>query len=242
MFYAKTQAYQPDYQAQQILARRWPETGQVADGVPILFSMCHNHRGMGIAAAEAMSAPTEARLIEIVERALHASPSEWLFFRELRVGTGHRNNGSQRLDAFALNTLPHTAMRRICYEVKTSRADFLFEMKHPLKRRIGMRYSNEFYFVTPAALVAAAEIPPDCGLVEAGLATFAEWKELIGRHAGFFNYDPERRAYCIITVPAPWRDTPGPTWQLVAAMLRNQLYRLTERPPARPAQERLELL
>jgi hypothetical protein len=47
------------------------------------------------------------------------------------------------------------------------------------------------------------------------------WR-LIGRHAGFFNYDPESRAYCIITVPAPWRDTPGPTWQLVAAMLRNQ--------------------
>ena len=50
-------------------------------------------------------------------------------------------------------------MRRICYEVKTSRADYLDELKHPLKRRIGMRYSNEFYFVTPADLVKPAEIP-----------------------------------------------------------------------------------
>jgi hypothetical protein len=49
-------------------------------------------------------------------------------------------------------------------------------------------------------------------------ATFSEWKGLIGRHAGFFNYDPETRGYCMITVPAPWRDTPGPTWQLVAAI------------------------
>ena len=45
--------------------------------------------------------PNESALIEIVERAIHASPSEWLFFRELRVGTGRQNGGAQRLDAFA---------------------------------------------------------------------------------------------------------------------------------------------
>jgi len=50
-------------------------------------------------------------------------------------------------------------------EMKTSRADFLSELKHPLKRRMGMRYSNEFYFVTPATLVSVGEIPPECGLV-----------------------------------------------------------------------------
>ena len=102
--------------------------------------------------------PTVAVLLDIVERCMHASRSEWLFFRELRVGTGRRNGNVQRLDAFALNSLPHTAMKRVCYEVKISRADFLAELKHPLKRRIGMRYSNEFYFVTPAGLVDIAEI------------------------------------------------------------------------------------
>src|SRR6516162_8323484 len=100
----------------------------------------------------------EAALIEIVERAMHPSASEWLFLRELRFGTARQYGGAQRLDAFALNTLPHTAMKRVCYEVKTSRADFLFEIKRPLKRRIGVRYSNEFYFVTPAALANVAEI------------------------------------------------------------------------------------
>jgi len=114
-----------------------------------------------------------------------------------------------------------------------SAGEFLSELKRPLKRRIGMRYSNEFYFVTPAALVNVAEIPADCGVVEAGYATFAEWKQLISRHSGFFNYDPERRAYCMITVPAPWRDTPGPTGQLVAAMLRHQRRQFLEEPPAR---------
>ncbi len=200
-----------------------------------------NNPVMGTVAIRAAQQPDAAVLIEIVERAMHASPSEWLFFRELRVGTGHRNGGAQRLDGFALNTLPHTAMKRVCYEAKTSRGDFLSELKQPLKRRIGMRYSNEFYFVTPAALVDAGEIPADCGLVEAGHATFAEWKSLIKRHAGFFNYVPETHAYCMITIPAPWRDTPGPTWQLVAAMLRHQRRHLSEAPPPRPVQQRLEL-
>ena len=43
----------------------------------------------------------EGALIEIVERAMHPSTSEWLFLRELRVGTGRQNGGAQRLDAFA---------------------------------------------------------------------------------------------------------------------------------------------
>ena len=43
-----------------------------------------------------------------------------------------------------LNALPHTGVKRVCHEVKISRSDFLAELKHPLKRRIGMRYSNEF--------------------------------------------------------------------------------------------------
>jgi len=178
-------------------------------------------------------------LLAIVERCMHASRSEWLFFRELRVGTGRRNGNVQRLDAFALNSLPHTAMKRVCYEAKTSRADFLAELKHPLKRRIGMRYSNEFYFVTPAGLVDVAEIPAECGLVEAGLARPEEWKRLIGRHAGFFSFDPDTRQYCMIRVPAPWRDTPGPTWQLVAAMLRHQRREIEERPSTPSAQPRL---
>src|SRR5947209_5313967 len=122
------------------------------------------------------AAPACETLLDIIQRALHASHAEWLFLRELRVGTGRRNGNAQRLDAFALNSLPHTGMKRVCYEVKASRADFLAELKHPLKRRIGMRYSNEFYFVTPANLVEMAEIPAECGLIEAGVASYEQWK------------------------------------------------------------------
>jgi hypothetical protein len=178
-------------------------------------------------------------LLDVLERALHASQSEWLFLRELRVGTGYRNQSAQRVDAFALNCLPHQGMKRVCYEVKTSRADFLSEIKQPLKRRIGMRYSNEFYFVTPAGLLAPSEVPVECGLIEVGSATYEEWKLLMKRHAGYFNFDPARKEYCMVTVPAPWRDTPGPTWQFVAAMMRNQKKYFEERPPAPPMQEKM---
>lgn len=191
---------------------------------------------------ESPARPESELLLDIVERALHSSRLEWLFLRELRVGTGRRNGNAQRVDAFALNSLAYTGMKRVCYEIKVSRADYLGELKHPLKRRIGMRYSNEFYFVSPAGMIEIPEVPAECGLIEAGLATPAEWRDLIGRHAGFFHYDPDTRAYCLVRVPAPWRDTPGPTWQLLAAMMRNQRRQLEERPPAVPAQQKLVLL
>ncbi len=178
-------------------------------------------------------------LLDIVERALHATVNEWVFLREIRIGTGFRRGNLQRLDAFALNAYAHTGMKRICYEVKTSRGDFLGELKSPLKRRIGMRYSNEFYFVTPVDMVKLAEIPAECGLIEAGFATPEEWRAIITRQAGFFHYDAEKQAFCVLTIPAPWRDTPGPTWQLLAAMLRHQRRELQEKPPEPPSQQKI---
>src|SRR5690348_1013025 len=111
---------------------------------------------------------SSTELLDVVERCLHGSASEWIFLRELRVGTGFHGSAAQRLDGYALNCFPHTSMRRVCYEVKTSRSDFLCEIKHPLKRRIGLRYSNEFYFLAPPGLLKASELPIECGLVEVG--------------------------------------------------------------------------
>lgn len=155
-------------------------------------------------------------MLDTVEAGLHARKSEWVFLRELRVGTGRHKAALQRLDAFALNCYPHLGMKRICYEVKLSRADFLCEMRQPLKRRMGMRFSNEFYFVTPAGLLALADLPVECGLVE------------VSPGGG-----------CRVTVPAPWRDTPGPTWQFAASMLRNQQRGLQAK-AERPQQQRFE--
>jgi hypothetical protein len=101
-----------------------------------------------------------------------------LFFRELRVGAGRQSGNPQRLDGSS-STPFRTPVRSASYRVKVSRGDFLAELKQPLKRRMRMRYSNEFYFVTPVRLVSTVEIPAECGLVEAGHATFDEWKEIV---------------------------------------------------------------
>ena len=177
-------------------------------------------------------------LLDIVQGCFHAKSSEWIFLRELRVGTGFRNSAAQRLDAFALNCFVHTSMKRVCYEVKTSRADFLCEMKQPLKRRIGLRYSNEFYFVTPAGLLNTSEIPIECGLVEVGMFTDDDRQLALASMGNLIHFDVNHRTYCRITLPAPWRDTPGPTWQFVAGMLRNQQKSFQGAPPKQPNQQR----
>jgi hypothetical protein len=179
------------------------------------------------------------RVLRVLETALHANKSEWMFLRELRAGTGRGQHSMQRLDAFALNCYPHRGMKRVCYEIKMSRGDFRTEVKQPLKRRIGMRFSNEFYFVTPAGMLDVHEVPADSGLIEVGrAASIEEWKPILKRHAGFFHYDPATGDYCVLIVPAPWRETPGPTWELVAAMMRNQRRELEEAPPPAPAQQK----
>jgi hypothetical protein len=179
-----------------------------------------------------------AKLLDVVQACLHARASEWVFLRELRVGTGFQGSAAQRLDAFALNCLAHNSMKRVCYEVKTSRADFLCELKQPLKRRIGLRYSNEFYFVTPAGLLKRSEVPIECGLVEAGV--FTQDRDIVlSRSEPLLHFDAEQGIHCRVTVPAPWRDTPGPTWQFVAGMLRNQQKTLQEYPSKPPNQQRL---
>jgi hypothetical protein len=180
-------------------------------------------------------------MLDIIETSFHASKTEWVFLRELRVGTGRSRNSLQRLDAFALNCLPHLAMKRVCYEIKISRSDFLCELKHPLKRRIGLHFSNEFFFVTPAGMLSLDEVPTHCGLIEVGRAITEDSKRLVRSHSGFFQVDPLTGTYCMVTVPAPWRDTPAPTWQFTAAMLRNQQRTLKETPQPYPKQQKLDL-
>jgi hypothetical protein len=152
------------------------------------------------------SQPTFTILLNVVEACLHRSTSEWIFLRELRVGTGFHGNAAQRLDAFALNCLPHTSMRRVCYEVKTSRADFLCEIKQPLKRRrIGLRYSNEFYFVTPVGLFNDSEVPIECGLVEVGVFAQAERSIADVQSSALVHFEPNHGTNCRVTVPASMR-------------------------------------
>jgi len=71
--------------------------------------------------------------------------------------------------------------------------------------------ADEFYFVTPAGLLNISEIPVECGLIEIGIFTDEERISMMARSGTFAHFDPVHCIYCRISVPAPWRETPGPT-------------------------------
>lgn len=89
-----------------------------------------------------------------------------LLFLELRTKTGYSHGNPRSVDAFHVWDVPSADFHRTAYEVKVSRADFMREVRNPAKRVDAMRLSNQFYFVAPAGLVEADEVPRGCGLVE----------------------------------------------------------------------------
>ena len=122
---------------------------------------------------------------------------EWVFFPEMRAGTGYGPGVENRMDAWIMNTWPSKRLMRIVLEVKVSRSDFFMELRNPHKREKALLFSNLFYFAAPAGLIQPDEVPPEAGLMEV-------------TEAGRVK----------TTVKAPWRPTPEPTWRFVAALLR----------------------
>lgn len=141
---------------------------------------------------------TAADILAVLE--CRYAPPEWVFFRELRLGTGYggkHNKWERRLDAWAINCYPSKGLLRVAFEVKITRSDFLAELKQPEKRQQGMEVSNLFYFVTPKGLVRSRdELPTECGLIEVVDGVCRQrW--------------------------SPWsRDCPPPPWRFVASLAR----------------------
>ena len=124
-------------------------------------------------------------------------PKEWSFFEELRIGTGWGKDKEQRFDAYAINLFPSRQNVTRCYELKSSRSDFLKELATPIKRRAGVRLSNEFYFVTSKGLTSIEEIPVECGLIEV-----------------------DDTGKLSITIHAPFRNIMPPTMSFLASLAR----------------------
>ena len=137
-----------------------------------------------------------------------------LLFFELRSNTGYACGEPQRIDAFHMHEVPSKLLMRTAYEIKVSRADFLSEIRKPVKRRFALRVSNRFYFVAPSGLISVEEVPQECGLLEVGIP---------GERPGAIRE----------TVPAPFRDTPPPTWGFVTSIAR-ALGKSVEETEARP--------
>lgn len=130
-----------------------------------------------------------------------------IHFAELRIGTGYGKDAEQRIDYWAMEMYASKGFKRISYEIKVSRSDFLHEIKNPKKRRRALLWSNEYYFITLPGIVRVGELPPEVGLIEV----------TEGDIAGDSMYvSPVMRP----VIAAPWRDTIGPTWRFLAAIAR----------------------
>jgi hypothetical protein len=117
---------------------------------------------------------------DFIKKALKAKYSsgitpdlEWVVLFEVRTSTGSPPSnrvmdgmGQRIIDAVAFNCFPSKQFKRIAFEIKVSRSDFIAEIKNPIKRILPLLLFDEFYFLTPKGLVACHEVPGDCGLIE----------------------------------------------------------------------------
>lgn len=137
-----------------------------------------------------------ARAIVEILRKQHPK-TDWVFAAEVRLSSGYGNtryhlqghehsiHGEQRIDAFAMHCWPSKKFKRIGYEIKISRNDFLNEIKKPDKRMATELFTNLAYFVAPAGLIKPDEIPDSWGLIEVSgdmttIVTDAVWRD-VGR-------------------------------------------------------------
>jgi hypothetical protein len=134
----------------------------------------------------------------------------------LRCGTGFGKRSEQRIDFYALHCFPSQHNRRVAYEIKVSRQDFLHELAEPMKRRGALILSNQYYFATPVDLVEPKEIPIECGLME-----FASQSEKYPEGKGWRRAG-SGRSTCWVreVVDAPVRESILPTWRFVASLAR----------------------
>jgi hypothetical protein len=97
---------------------------------------------------------------------LRHQPPEWVFIVEAPILTP--DAGLVHIDALALNCYWSEKYRRVGYEVKVSRGDFLGELKQPEKTRRSATCCSHFFFAVPSGLVKPTEIPDPYGLITVG--------------------------------------------------------------------------
>ena len=84
---------------------------------------------------------------------------KWAYFPEFTLPE------SRRVDGIAFGMTIGSNWDINIFEIKSSRADFLKEIKTPEKRQPALKYSNRFYFVMPKEIATPGEIPMECGLM-----------------------------------------------------------------------------
>ncbi|MBE0533692.1 MAG: hypothetical protein IH626_22950 [Rhodospirillales bacterium] len=157
--------------------------------------------------------PTSDLVVEQLRRWMF-QPREYVSAREFDPGTGTLSTG-RRLDLFCIATAPSKRnCQRVGIEVKISRSDWLRELRTPEKRRVALRICNKFYIAAPVGVVKPEELPDGIGLIECPWDMIFFDRRRWGGKAEWVWDSPKQ------TVKAEWRDTPAPTWSLVASFGR----------------------
>lgn len=115
-----------------------------------------------------MSKKTE-KLVELL--AVHYSSDAFAFLPEFRGGTGWGRES--RADAIAMDLWPSTGLELTGFELKTSRSDWLRELKQPNKADPIKQFCDRWYLVIDDASIVKyyptlggeTELPKDWGLM-----------------------------------------------------------------------------
>jgi len=91
------------------------------------------------------------------------SASNKLVFMEHRMGSWWMENGTPTPDVLVVYK-SFTNPNITAYDVKTSRADFLADVRERKFERY-LPFCNRFLFAAPTGMIARADLPPGCGLV-----------------------------------------------------------------------------
>ena len=125
---------------------------------------------------------------------------QYACIKELRCGTGYSGLNTRRIDYMTIST--NAGNETTLFEVKASRADFLKDIKDVEKQKQARCFASRFYYVAPKDLIKKEEVPVWAGLIE-------------------YIHDEITPTFQW-TLNAPSLDHLGPTWGLVAAVIRNK--------------------
>lgn len=114
---------------------------------------------------------TAAEVIDLLraryDKEGNGNSKRYVFVEQVAPATGFSHK-STWIDAMVFSMWPSEGLHRQAFEVKVSRQDFLGEINNPTKNAWFKANSHMFWYVTaPGVVVAADEIPEQCGWLEA---------------------------------------------------------------------------
>ena len=129
-----------------------------------------------------------------------AQTRRYAAIRELRCGTGYSGLNQRSIDYLVISTNAGNMVE--IFEIKASRSDFLKDIKKEEKQKQARCFADRFYYVAPKGVVKDGELPAWAGLWE-------------------LYFDVDKKPYLGLKISAPSLKTTGPTWGLVASIIRH---------------------